>query len=190
MTEKNALITLTKKHRLFVEAYAGDVISAMLAAGFEGVPAYLQAKGDELLANPLIQEAIKERSRYMAKTFKNIADREERQALLTAWMRNEDPYRVEEKDANGAPIPRGNLPESMRVKALELLGKSEGDFVDNVHHTGSLTFAELVGKSYEVEDDIEAIEAEYNQVQEQKAKKAIAQTENEMAEKAILGKFF
>jgi phage terminase small subunit len=187
MSEKNALATLTKKHRLFVEAYTGDTINAMLAAGFEGVPAYLKEKGEELLANPIIQEAIKERSRYMAKTFKNIADREERQVLLTSWMRNEDPYRLEEKDANGAPVPRGNLPDSMRLKALELLGKSEGDFVDRIEHSGNLSFSELVTKSYEVEEDIEAIEAEYRQVKEAQAKKLEAPKED--AKPSVLGSF-
>ena len=186
MSEKSALVTLTKKHRLFVEAYSGDVISAMLAGGFEGVPQYLKEKGEELLENPLIQEAIKERSRYMAKTFKNIADREERQALLTSWMRNEDPYRKEEKDANGAPIPPGNLPESMRLKALELLGKSEGDFVDRIEHSGNLSFSELVTQSYKVEESIEAIEAEYNLVKEQQAKQLEAPKEEKPS---VLGSF-
>lgn len=190
MEKISNLTTLTRKHRLFVEAYAGDPAMAMIAAGYVGVPEYLKEMGEQLLSNPIIQEAIKERSRYMAKTFRAIADREERQALLTSWMRNEDPHRKEERDANGAPIPPGNLPENMRIKALELLGKSEGDFVENINHTGTLSFTDLVGKSYEVEEDIESIEAEYNQVKEQQAQKAIAQTEQETAEKSILGEFF
>lgn len=186
MGEKNALVTLNKRHRLFVESYDGEVINAMLAAGYNGAPAYLKQQGEELLENPLIQEAIRERSRYMAKTFKVIADREERQALLTSFMRNEDPHRKEEKDANGAPIPVGNLPDSVRLKALELLGKSEGDFVDNVHHTGTVAFSELVTQSYKVEESIEDIEAEYRVLQEQKAKRAIAPVEEK---KSILGEF-
>lgn len=158
------LTTLTRKHRLFVEAYAGDVISAMLAAGFTGAPEWLKQEGEKLLENPIIIEAIKERSRYMAKTFHVIADRDERMALLTSWMRNEDPHRKEEKDAAGIPIPQGNLPESMRVKALELLGKSEGDFVDKLEVSGKLTVTEAIMKSYKLEElgmDDDAIEAEY-----------------------------
>jgi len=163
-----ALTSLTKKHRLFVEAYYGDEIAAMLAAGFEGAPNYLKSKAEELLADPIIMEAIKERSRYRAKTFRVIADREERQALLTSWMRNEDPHRKEERDANGVPIPEGNLPESMRVKALELLGKSEGDFVENINHTGNISLTDLVMQSYKDDASIEDIEAEYYRVKEAK----------------------
>ncbi len=170
--EKSSLSSLTKKHRLFVEAYDGDIINAMLAAGFQGVPSWLNQEGEKLLQSAIIQEAIKERSRYMAKTFRTIADREERQALLTAWMRNEDPHRKEEKDSNGAPIPPGNLADTLRLKALELLGKSEGDFIDNIHHSGSVAISDLVTQSYRVEESIESIEAEYYAIKEQQ-KKAI-----------------
>lgn len=195
---ENALVTLNKKHRLFVEGYDGDVINAMLAAGFTGVPAYLKSKGEELLRNPLIVEAIKERSRYMAKTFKVIADREERQSLWTAVMRNEDPHHKEERDANGVPIPQGNIPIPIRLKAAELLGKSEGDFIDNVHHTGTIGFSELVTQSYKVEESIESIEAEYNTIQEQKAQRALVDntvdrqvdsTVDRQVEKTILGDY-
>lgn len=158
------LSTLTKKHRLFVEAYAGDEISAMLAAGFIGAPGYLKQQAEKFLADPIIIEAIKARSRYTAKTFAVIADREERQATLTAVMRNEDPHYREEKDANNVPLPIANIPLATRLKALELLGKSEGDFVENVnvHHSG--TIAELIMDSYRVTDSVEDIEAEYRRV--------------------------
>lgn len=182
------LQALTKKHRLFVEAYDGDVINAMLAAGFSGVPDYLKNQGEQLLNNPLIAEAIKERSRYIAKTFKVIADREERQALWTAVMRNEDPHHKEERDANGVPIPEGNIPLTTRLKAAELLGKSEGDFIDNVHHTGSISFADLVSKSYQVEESIEDIEAEYNVIQEKKKAKELPEPEAEI-KPSVLGDF-
>lgn len=165
------LTTLNRKHRLFVEAYTGEVISAMLAAGFEGSPEWLKSKGEEFLENPIIQEAIKERSRHMAKTFQVIADRDERLALLTSWMRNEDPYRKEERDASGVPIPAGNLPESMRAKALELLGKANGDFIDKVEVTGKLTLSDAIMKSYKTDElgmDDDAIEAEYWKAQEEK----------------------
>jgi hypothetical protein len=160
------LVTLTKKHRLFIEAYDGDDVGAMRIAGWNGTDSYLRSKANELLADPLIIEAIKERSRFKAKTLKAIADREERQAFWTAVMRNEDPHHKEEVDANGVPIPQGNIPLQVRIAASEKLGKSEGDFIENVNVQGNFTFTELVGKSYEVEDDIESIEAEYRAVKE------------------------
>jgi hypothetical protein len=163
------LHTLTKKHRLFVEAYAGDEVTAMLAAGFTGAPNYLKQKAEELLQNPLIQEAIKERSRFLAKTYKVIADREERQATLTAIMRNEDPHRKPEVDATGIPIPEGNIPLPTRLKALELLGKSEGDFTETLNIQGNVTLTDLVLKSYKNDIPLEDIEAEYYRAQETKS---------------------
>lgn len=178
------LQTLTKKHRVFVEAYDGDVVTAMLAAGFDGAPNYLKDKGEQLLNNPLIIEAIKERSRHKAKTLKIIADREERQALWTAVMRNEDPHWKEEKDANGIPIPVPNIPLQTRLKAMELLGKSEGDFVENVNINGNVTLTDLVTGSYKVAESADEIEAEYKILKEQ-AKKQIEPPK----EDSIAGKY-
>ncbi len=136
----------------------------MLAAGFSGEPSYLKQKALDLLANPLIQEAIKERSKYMADTLKIVADRRERQALWTSIMRNEDPHYIQEKDANGIPIPETNINLQHRLKAAELLGKSEGDFIDNVNINANLSISDLILKSYKDDTPIEDIEAEYERV--------------------------
>lgn len=149
-----------------MEAYSGDTITAMLAAGFTGHPDYLKQEGERLLENPIIIEAIKERSRYMAKTFQVIADRDERMAFLTNIMRNEDPHHREERDINGVPIPQGNIAMQNRIKAVELLGKAHGDFVENINVNANLSITDLVMQSYKVEDSIEDIEAEYYRVQE------------------------
>jgi hypothetical protein len=160
------LTVLTKRHRLFVEAYVGDVISAMVAAGFTGTPEYLKQEGDKLLSNELILNAIKERSRYMAKTFQVVADREERKATLTALMRNEDPHWKEEKDQAGIPVPTPNIPVATRLKAIELLGKAEGDFTEHLHITGNIGITELVTDSYKVTQTADEIEAEFKLVEE------------------------
>lgn len=164
---------LTKKHRLFVEAYAGDEISAMLAAGFQGAPEYLKVQGQNLLKNPLIIEAIKARSRYLAKTFHIIADRDERLATLTAIMRNEDPHRKEELDASGMPIPETNIPLQTRLKATELLGKAFGDFIDNVNISGNVSITDLVTQSYAVKQTADEIEAEFKEIKDQQAPKPL-----------------
>jgi hypothetical protein len=161
---------LSQKHKLFVEAYDGNLIEAMRVAGYEGSDMYLKQKGELLMEEPLIIEAIKERSKYIASLKNAIATREERQLLWTQIMKNEDPYRKEELDPNGVPIPEGNIPIPIRLKASELLGKSEADFVDKVDVTQTLTLSDIILKSYDKEStkSIEDIEAEYYKMQEDK----------------------
>lgn len=165
---------LNNKHRLFVEAYTGNNIEAMRIAGFTGTDGYLNQKAEELLADPLIMEAIKQRSKYRAKLLDTIAGREERQALWTAVMRNEDPHARKEVDPiTNVPKPLENIPLATRLKASELLGKSEQDFVDKVELTGQMTITDVITKSYKLnqKDDasIEEIEAEYYRAQESRS---------------------
>jgi phage terminase small subunit len=163
--------TLNQKHRLFVEAYDGNVVDAMTIAGYTGTPSYLEQKGNEFLKNPLISNAIKERSKYKAKLLNTIADREERQALWTDVMRNKDPHAIPETDQYGAPKKPENIPLATRLKASELLGKSEQDFVDTLNIQGQLTITDVISKSYKLkhqdqnEPTIEEIEAEYYRAQ-------------------------
>ena len=161
----NLLNSLSPKHRIFVEAYDGDPIYAARIAGFTGSDNYIKQKGEDLLKQPLIVEAIKERTKYMT-TLKNaIATREERQQLWTDIMKNQDPHRKEEVDANGVPVPEGNIPLPIRLKASELLGKSEADFVDKIDMTTNITLTDMIKQSYlpDPEDTrtLEDIEAEY-----------------------------
>jgi hypothetical protein len=162
---------MSQKHRLFVEAYDGDEVYAMRVAGFTGDDRYLASKASELLTTPLIQEAIKNRARFTANTKKAIADREERQALWTAIMRNEDPHHRSEVDpVTNAPISQGNIPIPVRLKATELLGKSEADFVDKIDMNVNHSLSDLILESYKLpaaEDmSVEAIEAEYFKAKE------------------------
>ena len=161
---------LSKKHRVFVEAYDGDVIQAMRVAGFTGSNSYLKQQGEKLLATPLILEAIKDRTKYIADLKSAIATREERQLLWTQIMKNEDPHRKEELDANGVPIPETNIPLPVRLKASELLGKSEADFIDKVDVTQTLTLSDIILKSYDNAStkSVEEIEAEYYKLQDDK----------------------
>lgn len=101
---------LTARQQAFVEAYAGNATAAALAAGYSERSA--RSQGQRLLTNDDIQDAIKAReAQRLAPT---IATRQERQEFWTSVLRNED--------------------EAMkdRLKAAELLGKSEGDFLERV----------------------------------------------------------
>ncbi len=84
-------------------------------------------------------------------------------------MKNEDPYQKEEVDENNVPIRQPkNLPLPLRLKASELLGKSEADFVEKVDMNVQHSLSDLIMQSYQLESKedipIEAIEAEYYRV--------------------------
>ena len=109
---------LNAKRQAFVDAWEGNATAAALAAGYSPKTAYSQ--GQRLLKIVEVQEAIKAReTQRLAPT---IATRQERQEFWTSVLRNE-----EEAMKN-------------RLKAAELLGKSEGDFLERVEmeHSGSL----------------------------------------------------
>lgn len=159
------LESLNNKLRHFVDVYDGDVVSSMRIAGYTGADSYLKQKGNQLLEEPLIQIALRDRDMFKEKKRKAIADREERQALWTAIMRNEDPHHKEETDpVTNMPIPQTNIPLQTRLKASELLGKSEADFVDKIDMTVQHSLSDLIAQSYKVEQSIEDIEAEYYKI--------------------------
>lgn len=101
---------LTAKQRAFVEAYDGNATQAALKAGYS--PKTAGAIGDENLKKPEIAQAI--RAREGEKLRPLIADREQRQRFWTETMLNLD---AELRD---------------RLRASELLGRSEGDFLDRI----------------------------------------------------------
>jgi len=103
---------LTLKREAFVEAYAGNATQAALAAGYS--PKTAHVIGHELLKKPEIQEAIQKRTGERLNSL--IADREERQSFWTEIMRDRE---SDPKD---------------RLRASELLGKSEGDFLDKIEN--------------------------------------------------------
>ena len=115
---------LRPKQQAFVNAYAGNATAAALAAGYSKKTAY--SHGQRLLKNGEIQEAIKDReTKRMAPT---IATRLERQEFWTSVLRSED--------------------ESMkdRLKAAELLGKSEGDFLERIEMDVALSPSAILEK--------------------------------------------
>ena len=105
---------MTPKQERFVAAYEGNATEAALKAGYSKKTAY--AQGQRLLKNVEIADAIRQREKKNID--KVIAPRLERQSFWTATMRDEG---AEMKD---------------RLKASELLGKSEGDFLDRTEITG------------------------------------------------------
>lgn len=101
---------LTTKQRRFIEAYEGNATQAAIQAGYSEKTA--RSAGQRLLTNVDIQSAI--RSREEQRRSELIADRTRRQMFWSRIMNDES--------------------ESMtaRLKASELLAKSEGDFLERI----------------------------------------------------------
>jgi phage terminase small subunit len=109
---------LTEKQRRFAEAYDGNGTQASKDAGYSGNDGTHAVNALWLLRNPKIRAAIAEREEREGKRVLTvIATRKERQALWTKTML--DPS-VSTKD---------------RLKASELLGKSQIDFVEKLDVT-------------------------------------------------------
>ena len=110
---------LTAKQLAFIEAWAGNGTEAAKAAGYK----HPRQAAAENLRKDYILEAIKQREKERENDL--IATREERQRFWTAMFRDE---LQDSKD---------------RLKASELLGRSEADFIERMHHTGSIRHGDI-----------------------------------------------
>ena len=115
---------LTLRQRVFVQAYMGNASEAARQAGYSAKTAY--SIGQELLNKPEIVEAIKEREQERLNPL--IADREDRQKFWTDVMNDE------------------SAEMQHRLKAAELLGRSEGDFMERLQVDSTI---EVVGYLFE-----------------------------------------
>ncbi len=120
---------LTERQRKFVLCYDGNATQAAIKAGYSKKTAC--EIGNENLRKPQIALALKERADKEAPAL--IKSRKQRQIIWSNLADHSDPY--------------------VSMKASELLGKSEGDFVDNVRHSGdfvvSMPTIKLGGKTLE-----------------------------------------
>ena len=105
---------LSTKQKRFIEVFNGNATEAAKTAGYSEKNA--DKIGGQLMKNPRIVAAI--RARENERNAEAIATREERQRFFTAIMRDE------------------GQPTRERLRATELLGKSEGDFVERQEVTG------------------------------------------------------
>ena len=107
---------LTPKQQAFVDVYAGNATEAAIKAGYSVKNA--RDMGCQNMKTPAVKAAILAREDVESRV--RIADRQTRQQFWTETMRNE-----------GAELRD-------RLRASELLGKSEGDFLDRVETSGDL----------------------------------------------------
>ena len=118
---------LTPRQARFVAAYDGNATKACRAAGYVGDDATLAQQGYRLMRRSDIRELIAAREEGSLAPV--ILTREERQEL---WSRlAADP----------------GIEPSVRLRASELLGKSQADFTERLEVKGELTLLELIRES-------------------------------------------
>lgn len=112
----SAELTLNARQQKFVDLYDGNGTESARKAGYTGSDSVLGKTAHDLLRNPKIKTALKAREKIEKR--KRIATRQERQAFWTRSMNDKkEPLRD-------------------RLRASELLGKSEADFTEKHEHSG------------------------------------------------------
>ena len=117
---------LTKKQAAFVVTFDGDATNSAKRAGYNGNQNSLAKIGHELLQHTEVVRQLKERDAKENKP--RIASRLKRQQFWSEVMLD--------------------ISEDMkhRLKASELLGRSEADFIEKINVTG-MSLEDLVGGS-------------------------------------------
>ena len=124
-------MALNARQKAFVAAYAGNGVEAARAAGYSGSDEALAVAASRLLRFDKVAEAL--RARETKRDSKRIATREERQAFWTEVFHDSEQNIL------------------ARLKASELLGKSEADFIERQRHEGSITIN--VANPYPADDE-------------------------------------
>jgi phage terminase small subunit len=106
---------LTDKQMRFVELYNGNATETAQIVGYSNP----RIAGQRLLKDVAICSLIQERRKKEIKS--DVLDRQARQKFWSDTVTNDD------EDMKN------------RLKASELLGKSEGDFLDRVENSGEIT---------------------------------------------------
>lgn len=114
----------TVKEQRFIDFYNGNATEAARKAGYKNP----ERSGKQNVRKRTILEAIKNREKKRNKS--KIASREERQEFWTDMMDDS------EKDSD-------------KLKASELLGRSEADFTENIKHDASGNLMKTVVKALE-----------------------------------------
>jgi phage terminase small subunit len=125
---------LTTKQQRFVDFYDGNATDAAREAGYKGNSVTLGQVGQENLKKPLVAKALASREKKRNKS--TIATREERQAFWSRVYRGQEKNKIITKE--GVEIECAPSMKD-RLKATELLGKSEADFVERHREEGELT---------------------------------------------------
>jgi phage terminase small subunit len=113
---------LNSRQRKFVNVYTGNATEAARLAGYSGNANTLHVTGHDLLRNPTIKAAIDAREKTMLEPI--IATRHNRQMFWTSVMNDK------------------TVDLNVRLKASELLGKSQADFTLKIDASVNVSLAE------------------------------------------------
>jgi len=117
----------TVKQQRFIKLYEGNATDAARKAGYKNP----RRQGQRLLTNVDILSAIKNREKE--RMLEGIASREDRQLFWSQIMTGELKSKITKTIEGGkTEILEIDSKLSDRLKASELLGRSEADFTDNV----------------------------------------------------------
>lgn len=122
---------MTLKQKLFIESYSGNATEAARTAGYDGSDAVLAQIGHENMRKPEIVSEIKNRENKIVSN--TIVTRVQRQEFWSSIMMD------------------GSFDIYARIKASELLAKSEGDFAKKNDSKPGVTLEQLVLASYKNE---------------------------------------
>jgi hypothetical protein len=127
--------------RLFVEHYSRDPnqAAAARAAGYKGNAKALSEQGKRLLAREDTQRMLAEATAAATAAKPGIMTRDERQQWWSDVIRGTVKF---ETISMSGEVVEVAASQSMRAKCSELLGKSQGDFVERHEHrvTGQVEF--------------------------------------------------
>ena len=112
----------TVKQQRFIDFYEGNATDAARKAGYKGNESTLTTMANKLMTKGDILEAVKARETKCNE--KLIANREKRQEFWTSIMNSTD------KDVHVRD----------KLKASELLGRSQGDFIENSKSNDTVYF--------------------------------------------------
>lgn len=123
----------TQRLRLFVEAYSRDPnqAAAARAAGYKGTTKALSEQGARLLAREDTQKMLAEVTAQVTAVRPGIMTREERQQWWSDVIRGA--VKFETRTLSGEVV-KVAASQAMMAKCSELLGKSQGDFVERHEH--------------------------------------------------------
>jgi phage terminase small subunit len=127
LTYEQLLEQLNPREQKFVHVYEGNGVEAARTAGYAGGNVSLAAQACRMMRKPEIRRAVALRIESAVERF--ILTREERQELWSAIAIDT------------------TIDASDRLKALELLGKSQADFTEKLEVKGELTLEQLVRES-------------------------------------------
>lgn len=144
---------LSARQQKFVEVFGASksAVDACSRAGFKGTNKYLRSLGYKLLQKPQIAQAIKEKQMKDAEPL--VASREARQEYLVKFITDD------------------TISPSDRLRALDMLKRSCGDYLEKLHITGVgvLTTYDQIVNAMKLAKQEEQGKLEHKEVRDEKS---------------------